>query len=234
MWEENLAGMTISELKELLKRHDLVRSGTRQQMISRLSISLWRGELLKYESLEKMTVPELKELLKADGKSFAGKKKELIERVGGLTKKEILGGIGKYVYDAVPLALMPSINFHLRDYGINANDPNKTLIGLTKLDGKDLKRLFQQLVVSVHTRFIDENDAKYISSTPQKTILRIMSVVYFGDWMGFPSTSDMMAFLDLELRPNFIMNWVSEDFIQLMRRQGPTAPGVFTLFNQFE
>ena len=83
MWEENLAGMTISELKELLKRHDLVRSGTRQQMISRLSISLWRGELLKYESLEKMTVPELKELLKADGKSFAGKKKELIDELIG-------------------------------------------------------------------------------------------------------------------------------------------------------
>jgi len=61
-----------------------------------------------------------------------------------------------------------------------------------------------------------------------------MSVVYFGDWMGLPSTSDLMTFLDLELRPNFIMNWVSEDFIQLMRRQGPTGPGVFTLFNQFE
>ena len=233
--------LSLGELKELMKRRDLITSGTRANMVSRLTTSLWRDELVNYELYENMTIGELKELLKYRSLTTFGNKKELIERLLGSSKKEILKGIGKEVFDTLPLAFMPTINFHLRDYGINANDPHKTLAGLTKLSKSSppnfhrIKKLFKQLVVSVNTPFMDQTtDMKYILKTPQKMILRIMAVVYTGDWYGFPSADDMMDFLNLELRPNFIMNWVSEDFTQLMRLQGPTGPGVFTLFNQFK
>jgi len=233
--------LSLGDLKDLLKARGMITSGKRKDMVSRLTTSLWRDELASYEEYENMTIGELKELLKHRSLTTFGKKKELIERLSGLSKKEILKGIGKEVSDSLPLALMPSVNFHLRDYGINANDPHKTLIGLTKLSKSSppnfhrIKKLFQQLVVSVNTPFMDQStDMKYIQQTPEKMILRIMAVVYTGNWYGFPRSQDMMDFLNLEIRPNFIMNWVSEDFTELMRRQGPTGPGVFTLFNQFE
>jgi len=40
--------------------------------------------------------------------------------------------------------------------------------------------------------------------------------------------------MELETTPNFIMNWTTQEFTQIMRRQGPTGPGAFTMFNQFE
>jgi len=132
--------MTIAELKELLKARGLPVNGkTRIQLIERLRQSNYVKTLKLYESYENMTIAELKELLKRKGETTFGSKQDLVVRLtDGLTKKKIYQGMGKIAPDALPLSLLPSVNYHLRDYGINANDPRDTLEGLRFLRDKKI------------------------------------------------------------------------------------------------
>jgi len=227
--------MTIAELKELLKARGLPVNGkTRIQLIERLRQSNYLKTLKLYESYENMTIAELKELLKRKGETTFGSKQDLVVRLtDGLTKKKIYQGMGKIAPDALPLSLLPSVNYHLRDYGINANDPRDTLEGLRFLKDKKIKKLFEQLTASIHTPYFDITAGEFGRDHLEHSLL-IMSIVYTGDWLGFANLYELDAFMELETTPNFIMNWTTQEFTQLMRRQGPTGPGVFTVFNQFE
>lgn len=231
--------MTLPELKELLKASNLHTSGNKATSVKRLREANWLKVLLAWNEYESMTIAELKEILKYRGETTFGSKKDLIARLTGHTKKEIFQGVGKEAPDALPMSLLPSINYHLRDYGINANDPNQTLAGLGKLTGMELNKMFQQLVTSIHTPYIDapvtfEKGYYEDSSKQHAQRMMIMSLVYTGDWFAFLTSSSMNDFLNIESRPNFIMNWNTESFTQIIRQQGPTGPFPFTFFNNFE
>ncbi|MDA8718664.1 SAP domain-containing protein [bacterium] len=236
--EDYYEDMTLPELKELLKASNLHTSGNKTTAIKRLREANWLKVLLAWNEYESMTIAELKEILKYRGETTFGSKKDLIARLTGHTKKEIFQGVGKEAPDALPMSLLPSINYHLRDYGINANDPNQTLAGLGKLTGMELNKMFQQLVTSIHTPYIDAPVTlltKYEDlSKQQAQRMMIMSLVYTGDWFAFLTSSSMNDFLNIESRPNFIMNWNTESFTQIIRQQGPTGPFPFTFFNNFE
>ena len=226
--------MTIAEIAELLKARGLPLNGRKIILTERLRQFDYVKSLELYESYENMTIAELKELLKHQGQTTFGSKKDLVVRLNdGLTKKKIYQGMGKTAPDNLPLSLLPSVNFHLRDYGINANDPRDTYEGLRFLSDQKIKKLYEQLVASIHTPYLDITDTELGQDTPER-ILLIMSVVYTGDWLGFVNFDELDVFMKLETTPNFIMNWITQDFTQIMRRQGPTGPGVFTMFNQFE
>ena len=236
--EDYYEDMTLPELIELLKASNLHTSGNKTTAVKRLREANWLKVLLAWNEYESMTIAELKEILKYRGETTFGSKKDLIARLTGHTKKEIFQGVGKEAPDALPMSLLPSINYHLRDYGINANDPNQTLAGLGKLTGMELNKMFQQLVTSIHTPYIDAPVTlltKYEDlSKQQAQRMMIMSVVYTGDWFAFKDLNDLNTFLQLENRPCFIMNWVSKEFVELIRQQGLTGPFPFTLFNDFE
>ena len=243
--EDYYEDMTIAELRELLKASKLHTSGKKDELVKRLRQNNWLTVFGYYETYESMTIAELKEILKHRGETTFGSKKDLLARLTGHTKKEIFQGLGKEAPDALPLSLLPSINYHLRDYGINANDPNQTLAGLGKLSNMELNKMFQQLVTSIHTPYIDAPAsfwkyggaivAKYEGSSKQQAQrMMIMSLVYTGDWFAFKDLNDLNTFLLLESRPNFIMNWNTESFTQIIRQQGPTGPFPFTFFNNFE
>ncbi len=236
--EDYYEDMTIAELKELLKASKLNTSGNKVTIVKRLREANWLTVLLAWNEYESMTIAELKEILKHRGETTFGSKKDLLARLTGHTKKEIFQGLGKEAPDALPLSLLPSINYHLRDYGINANDPNQTLAGLGKLTNKELNKMFQQLVTSIHTPYIDAPVTLLTNyedkSKQQAQRMMIMSLVYTGDWFAFLTSSSMNDFLNIESRPNFIMNWNTESFIQIIRQQGPTGPFPFTFFNNFE
>lgn len=237
--EDYYEDMTIAELKELLKASKLNTSGNKvTTLVKRLREANWLTVLLAWNEYESMTIAELKEILKHRGETTFGSKKDLLARLTGHTKKEIFQGLGKEAPDALPLSLLPSINYHLRDYGINANDPNQTLAGLGKLTNKELNKMFQQLVTSIHTPYIDAPVTLLTNyedkSKQQAQRMMIMSLVYTGDWFAFLTSSSMNDFLNIESRPNFIMNWNTESFIQIIRQQGPTGPFPFTFFNNFE
>ena len=153
--EDYYEDMTLPELKELLKASNLHTSGNKATSVKRLREANWLKVLLAWNEYESMTIAELKEILKYRGETTFGSKKDLIARLTGHTKKEIFQGVGKEAPDALPMSLLPSINYHLRDYGINANDPNQTLAGLGKLTNTELNKMFQQLVTSIHTPYID-------------------------------------------------------------------------------
>ena len=236
--EDYYEDMTLPELKELLKASNLHTSGNKTTAVKRLREADWLKVLFQYETYESMTIAELKEILKHRGETTFGSKKDLIARLTGHTKKEIFQGLGKEAPDALPMSLLPSVNYHLRDYGINANDPNQTLAGLGKLTNTELNKMFQQLGTSIHTPYIDQSVTfltKYEDTTKQLAqTMMIMSVVYTGDWFAFEDLDDLNNFLQLESRPCFIMNWVSKEFVELIRQQGLTGPFPFTLFNDFE
>jgi len=237
--EDYYEDMTLPELIELLKASNLNTSVISQtSAINRLLRANWLKVLEKYETYENMTIAELKEILKHRGETTFGSKKDLIVRLTGHTKKEIFRGVGKKAPDSLPLSLLPSVNYHLRDYGINANDPNQTLAGLGKLNRVKLNKLTGQLVASIHTPYIDREVAlltRYEDLSQQEAQrMMIMSVVYTGDWFAFKDLNDLNTFLQLENRPCFIMNWVSKEFVELIRQQGLTGPFPFTLFNDFE
>lgn len=236
--EDYYEDMTIAELRELLKASKRHTSGKKDELVKRLRQNNWLFVLEQYETYESMTIAELKEILKHRSETTFGSKKDLIARLTGHTKKEIFQGMGKEAPDALPLSLLPSVNYHLRDYGINANDPNQTLAGLGKLPLFKLNKMFQQLVTSIHTPYIDAPVTlltKYEDSSKQQAQrMMIMSVVYTGDWFAFKDLNDLNTFLLLESRPNFIMNWNTESFTQIIRQQGPTGPFPFTFFNNFE
>ena len=236
--EDYYEDMTLPELKELLKASNLHTSGNKTTAVKRLREADWLKVLFQYETYESMTLAELKEILKHRGETTFGSKKDLIARLTGHTKKEIFQGLGKEAPDALPMSLLPSVNYHLRDYGINANDPNQTLAGLGKLTNTELNKMFQQLGTSIHTPYIDQSVTfltKYEDTSKQLAqTMMIMSVVYTGDWFAFEDLDDLNNFLQLESRPCFIMNWVSKEFVELIRQQGLTGPFPFTLFNDFE
>ena len=236
--EDYYEDMTLPELKELLKASNLHTSGNKTTAVKRLREADWLKVLFQYETYESMTIAELKEILKHRGETTFGSKKDLIARLTGHTKKEIFQGLGKEAPDALPMSLLPSVNYHLRDYGINANDPNQTLAGLGKLTNTELNKMFQQLGTSIHTPYIDQSVTfltKYEDTSKQLAqTMMIMSVVYTGDWFAFEDLDDLNTFLQLESRPCFIMNWVSKEFVELIRQQGLTGPFPFTLFNDFE
>lgn len=236
--EDYYEDMTLPELKELLKASNLHTSGNKTTAVKRLREADWLKVLFQYETYESMTIAELKEILKHRGETTFGSKKDLIARLTGHTKKEIFQGLGKEAPDALPMSLLPSVNYHLRDYGINANDPNQTLAGLGKLTNTELNKMFQQLGTSIHTPYIDQSVTfltKYEDTSKQLAqTMMIMSVVYTGDWFAFEDLDDLNNFLQLESRPCFIMNWVSKEFVELIRQQGLTGPFPFTLFNDFE
>lgn len=231
---ESYNNMTIAELKELLKAANLNTSGKKPTLIKRLSEANWLKILENYETYESMTIAELKEFLKHRGETTFGSKKDLITRLTGYTKKQIFQGLGKNAPSALPMSLLPSINYHLRDYGINANDPAQTLYGLRVLNHHSLQKMFQQLLESIHTPYIDVSVRLPSEYSGGAMELMIMSVVYTGDWFAFRDLSELNTFLQLESRPCFIMNWVSKEFVELIRQQGPTGPFPFTLFNDFE
>ena len=236
--EDYYEDMTLTELKELLKASNLHTSGNKATVVKRLREANWLTVLLAWNEYESMTIAELKEILKHRGETTFGSKKDLITRLTGHTKKEIFQGLGKEAPDALPMSLLPSVNYHLRDYGINANDPNQTLAGLSKLTNKELNKMFQQLVTSIHTPYIDAPVTLLTNyedkSKQQAQRMMIMSLVYTGDWFAFLTSSSMNDFLNIDSRPNFIMNWNTESFTQIIRQQGPTGPFPFTFFNNFE
>lgn len=240
--EDYYEDMTHPELKELLKASKLHTLGNKQAAVKRLREANWLKVLRDWNEYESMTFAELKEILKHRGETTFGSKKDLITRLMGHTKKEIFQGLGKEAPDSLPLSLLPSVNYHLRDYGINANDPNQTLAGLGKLPRVKLNKMFQQLRASIHTPYIDAslpidyiNDFSFMDERKQDAqIMMIMSLVYTGDWFAFLTLPSMIDFLYIESRPNFIMNWNTESFTQIIRQQGPTGPFPFTLFNDFQ
>ena len=69
-----IAGLTVGELKELLKAAGLAISGKKEQMVDRL-VDYYNEEVR--DSYRSMTIAELKELLKAAGLRTAGRKKTL-------------------------------------------------------------------------------------------------------------------------------------------------------------
>ena len=226
--------MTIAELKELLKVHGFETSGKKPTLVKRLNEADWLVELKRYEKYENMTISELKELLKYRRETTFGSKKDLIARLTGFSKKKIYQELGKDAPDTLPLAFMPTINFHLRDYGINPNDPTRTWKGLLALSDASRAKLFEQLVKSIHTPYLDITSDISLGPGPYRPAIRIMSIVYTGNWYGLSDDIDVSHLLNQEVRPNFVMNWISKDFTQLMRKDGPTGPYIFTLFNQFE
>ncbi len=252
-YRKDLRSMTVAELKELIKVDVISGSafatyvGMKKDMVDTL-VTLNYERLLKYyNEYNSMTVAEIKELLKSEGKSLSGKKSDLIERLmGDITYFEILQGLGKNYgvledgIPPIPLSLYPTQNFIVRDFGINANDPNATYKGLMNLTSKKIKRMFMALVQSPRTPLFIVNGKGYkgdkassfvISQPiPNYFVLIIMSLIYTNSWDGLDDT-ELKELLAQEKQPNLCLNWKTDNFVTLLRRR--TLP-LFTVWNDFE
>ncbi len=257
-YRKDLRSMTVAELKELIKVDVVFGSafatyvGNKTNMIDTL-VTLNYERLLKYyNEYNSMTVAELKELLKAEGKSLSGKKSELIERLmGDITYFEILQGLGKNYgiledgIPPIPLPLYPTQNFIVRDFGINANDPNDTYKGLMNLTSKQIKKMFMALVQSPRTPIFIVNGKGYkgdkaasfvmSQAIPNYFVLIIMSLIYTNSWDGldWPKLKELLA---QEKQPNLCLNWNTDNFVTLLRRRfmGAYTFPILTLWNDFE
>ena len=233
----DFADMTVAELKELLKAGGLATSGKKEQMVDRL-VDYYNEEVR--DSYRPMTIAEIKELLKAAGLPTAGKKEDLVERLFENSTERIIDdrplAVAKPVGPpmapttsrvSLPLELLPDNEYIVKDWGINPYDPTASYQGFMNLSQKERKRLLNALLESPRNSAINSEPNEWwrIGGTDEM-VVAFMGCLYFNDWGHFSTPTvnsglkKLEAFLAAYSQPSTLLNWNTEQFITLIRRNG--------------
>ena len=109
----------------------------------------------------------------------------------------------------------PSINFIVKDWGINPYDPPQTYDGLRRLTRKELIRMLKAINKTFPLGWsVIPNDGKHAM------IHNIMGVVYFHDAQTFADSAAVQAFVETYTRPTRLLNWSDHQLVDMMRKQG--------------
>ena len=223
-----IAGLTVGELKELLKAAGLATSGKKEQMVDRLVDNY--NEKVR-DSYRSMTIAELKELLKVAGLRTAGKKEDLVERLFEHDTDRIIDdrppAVAKPVGPpmapttvrvSIPFELLPDNEFIVKDWGINPYDPSASYQGFRNLSEKEQKRLINALLESPRNSAINFAGVEY---RIHEYDFSFMGCLYFNDWTYFSSNPEKLELFLLDyIQPSTILNWNTEQFVTMIRRTG--------------